>query len=110
MKGIERQILSVVRELRKAGAVSIARRIGMQPARVDAVCRVLVEDGYLRCREEANAGEHFRGDPEAAPGPGPSPIIRTFPRAKSYVLSEAGRNAVSRTVTHGRILVLKGGN
>jgi len=108
LKGIERQILRVVREMGKARAVSIARRIGMQPARVDAACQVLVEDGYLRCREEANAGEHFRSNPEAAPGPAPSPI-RNFPRVKTYVLSEAGRNVLSRAVSRGFIPVLKGG-
>ncbi len=108
MKGIERQILRVVREMRKARAVSIARRIGMQPATVEAACQVLVEDGYLLCRKQANTGEHFRGDPEAAPGPAPSPI-RTFPSVKTYVLSEAGRNVLSRAVSRGFIPVLKGG-
>jgi len=92
----------------RARAVSVARRIGMQPATVEAACRVLVEDGYLRCRKEANTGEHFRGDPEAAPGPGPLPI-RTFPSVKTYALSEAGRNAASKAVTRGVIPVLKGG-
>ena len=108
MKGIERQILRVVREMGKARAVSIARRVGMQPATVEAACQVLAEDGYLLCRTEANTGEHFRGDPEAAPGPGPSPI-RTFPTVKTYVLSEAGHDAASRAITRGFIPVLKGG-
>jgi len=108
LKGIERQILRVVREMGKARAVSVARRIGMQPGTVEAACRVLVEDGYLLFRKEANTGEHFRGDPEAATGPGPSPI-RTLPTVKTYVLSEAGRNAASRTVSRGLIPVLKGG-
>ncbi len=108
MKGIEKQILSVVRELRKARAVSIARRICMQASKVEAACQVLVEDGYLRCHKQANTGAHIRGGSEAAPGRGPSPI-KTLPKVKTYVLSEAGLRAVSRTVSRGFIPVLKGG-
>lgn len=80
MKGIEKQILSVVRELGKAGPASIARRIGIQASMVGAACEVMVEDGYLLRRGE-----------------------------KTYALSEAGINAVSRTVSRGAIPVLKGG-
>lgn len=80
MKGIEKQILSVVRELGKARPTSIARRIGVQPSMAEAACEVLVEDGYLLRRGE-----------------------------KTYALSEAGRSAASRTVSRGTIPVLKGG-
>lgn len=114
MKGIERQILGVVREMGKARPVSIARRICMQAATVETACQALVEDGYLLCRKETKTGGHIGGEPEpghgpaTAAGPDPSPI-RTFPRVKTYVLSEAGRNAVSRAVSRGFIPVLKGG-
>ena len=108
MKGIEKQILSVVRELGKARAVSIARRIYMQASKVEAACEVLVEDGYLLRRKETNTEGHIRGGSEAAPGRGPSPI-KTLPKVKTYALTEAGLNAVSRTVSRGFIPVLKGG-
>ena len=80
MKGIETQILRVVRELGKAGPVGIARRIGAGASMVEAACEILVEDGYLLRRGE-----------------------------KTYTLSEAGTRAVSRTVSQGFIPVLKGG-
>jgi len=113
LKGIEKQILSVVRELGKARPTSIARRICMQASKVEAACEVLVEDGYLLRRKETNTGGHIRGEPEGhgpatAAGAGPSPI-RTFPKVKTYALSEAGLSAVSRTISRGFIPVLKGG-
>ncbi len=80
MKGIEKQILSVVRELGEAGPVSIARRISVQASMVEAACEVLVEDGYLLRRGE-----------------------------KTYVLSKAGSKVVSRRISRGFIPVLKGG-
>jgi len=80
LKGIEKQILSVVRELGKASAASIARRIGVQGSMIQAACEVLVEDGCLLRRADM-----------------------------AYALSEAGRNAVRRAVSQGPIPVLKGG-
>ena len=80
MKGSERQILGVVRELGKAGAASIARRIGVQTSMVEGTCELLVEDGYL-----IRSGE------------------------KTYALTQTGRNAVSKAVSSGFIPVLKGG-
>lgn len=80
MKGIESQILGVVRELRMATPASIARRFGVRPTFVEPACEVLVEDGYLLRRGEG-----------------------------TYVLSQPGLAAVSRAVSRGPIPVLKGG-
>lgn len=80
MKGIEKQILSVVRELGRASATSVARRIGVQSSMIEAACEVLVEDGYLSRRADM-----------------------------AYALSETGCNAIRRIISHGAIPVLKGG-
>ena len=80
MKGIERQILDVVRELGEARSASIARRIGVQVAMAEAACEALLQNGFLLRRGEG-----------------------------ACTLSRAGRRAVRRAISHGPIAVLKGG-
>jgi len=79
MKGSERQALKIIGELGRCRTERIARKMAMSAEYADKLCENLLEDGYL-----SRAG------------------------AEEYMLSPRGKNAISRTLVHGQIAVLKG--
>lgn len=79
MKGSEKQVLKIIRELGRGKPVRIARKMAMSAEYAGEVCGNLLEDGYL---SKSGAGE--------------------------YMLTPEGEKAINRTLTRGAIGVLKG--
>jgi len=80
MKGSEKQILSIVRELIEVDSEAIARKVGVSAEYIVEICQGLVKDGYLL---ESSNGR--------------------------YKLLPQALKAISPTRSRGPILVLKGG-
>jgi len=80
MRGTEKQLLRIIRELEEADKGSIARKMGVSIGYVVEICQGLVKDGYLIKRSEGK-----------------------------YKLTEKGEKAISSVKTTGFIPVLKGG-
>ncbi|MDO9585599.1 MAG: hypothetical protein Q7I93_03835 [Syntrophales bacterium] len=79
MKGSEKQALKIIKELGSCSPERVARKMAMSAEYADKLCENLLEDGYL-----SRAG------------------------AEEYILSPQGKNAISRTLAHGQIAILKG--
>lgn len=80
MKGTEKQVLKIIRELDEADKESVARKIGVSEGYAVNICQSLIKDGYLT--ERSN---------------------------EKYRLTESGKKAISSVKTTGLIPVLKGG-
>ena len=80
MKGIEKQILKIVSELKEADCGAMARKVGVSAEYVTEICQGLVNDEYLI--ERGN---------------------------RRYQLTQSGLKAISSVRTTGPIPILKGG-
>lgn len=80
MKGIEKQVLEVIKGLRVASPEGIGRKMCVGAKYVGELCDSLVGDEYL---VKTHEGE--------------------------YTLTPRGRQVISKTVSRGHIAVLKGG-
>jgi len=80
MKGSERQILKIVKELKETDCEAMARKVGVSAGHVAEICQGLVKDGYL---EENSNGK--------------------------YKLTSEAVKAINPLKTRGPIAVLKGG-
>jgi len=80
MKGSEKQILKIIKELKDADREAIARKVGVSAEHVVEICKGLVKDGYLV--ESSN---------------------------ERYKLTPLALKAISSVKTIGPIAILKGG-
>ena len=79
MKGSEKQVLKIIRELRRCKTERIALKMAMSAEYAGEVCGNLLDDGYL-----------------SKTGPG------------EYILTPEGEKAINRTLSRGPIAVLRG--
>jgi len=80
MKGTEKQVLKIVRELEETDKTSIARKMSVSEGYAANICMSLIKDRYLT--ERSN---------------------------EKYKVTEKGKKAISSVKTTGLIPVLKGG-
>lgn len=80
MKGVEKQVLRIVRESKKADGETLARKMLVSADYTIEICEGLIRDG---CLKKANHG---------------------------YALTKKGARAVTQVKARGPIAVLKGGS
>ena len=76
MKGSEKQVLEIIRELEETDKESLASKLGVSAEYITQICSILVKDGHI---EEEPNGKYkltLRGKKFASPMKAKKPLIR----------------------------------
>jgi len=75
MRGIEKQVLSILKELKEANNESIAFKLGISAEYVAQICFVLVKDGYIEEKLNGKIKLTLKGKEVTSPLKVKSPVI-----------------------------------
>jgi len=77
MRGIEKQILNIIKELEEADKESVAFKLGISVEYVAQICSILVKDGYVEEQLNGKFKLTLKGKRTTSPvrTTGPIPIL-----------------------------------
>ena len=78
MKGNEKQMLSIIKELEEADKESLAFKLGVSAEYVTQICSILVKDGYIEEKSDGKFKLTLKGKRITSPVKtiGPIPILK----------------------------------
>ena len=77
MQGVEKQVLSIIKQLKEADKKSVALKLGISTEYVVQICSILVKDGYLEEEPNGNFKLTLKGKKFTSPAmKARKPLIR----------------------------------
>jgi len=78
MKGIEKQVLNLIKELEEADTNSLAFKLGISTEYTAEICSVLIDDGYIEEMPDKKFKLTLKGKRVTSPvrTTGPIPILK----------------------------------
>lgn len=75
MKGIEKQVLNIIREIEETDKESISFKLGISMEYVAQICSVLMKDGYVEEMPDGKCKLTLKGKKATSPVKVKSPVI-----------------------------------
>lgn len=67
MKGIEKQVLNIIKKLEEAEIESIAFKLGISAKYAAQICSILIKDGYLEAKPNGKFELTLKGEEFTSP-------------------------------------------
>lgn len=74
MKGSEKQVLEIIKELEEADKDSVAFRLGVSTEFIAQICSILVKDGYIEAKPDSKVKLTLKGKKITSPVRARGPI------------------------------------